>query len=79
MLQLHGRGESADAHVGMFIIIIPKPPYGNILYFLNVLKKMLIKPVVAHCPIISFNIAVLLRLARLNVCQADAFAFSPSL
>ena len=60
MLQLHGRGDPADAHVWAFIVVAPKPAGGKILYFFKALKEILIQPVIAYCPVVSFDIAVLM-------------------
>lgn len=79
MLQLHGRCNPANAHVGAFVVISPKPLGGKVLYFFKALKEILVQPVIAHCTVVSFDIAVLLRFARLDIPQVDAFSFGPAL
>ena len=68
MLHLHGRRDPADAHVWTLIVVAPKPPGGKILYFFKALKEILVQPIVADCPVVSFNVTVLLRFSRLDVC-----------
>ena len=79
MRQLHGWRDAADAHVGSLVVVTPKPLGGKILYFLKALEEILIEPIVAYRPVVSLDIAVLLRLSWLNVHQADTFPPGPAL
>ena len=77
MCQLHGRRDATDAHVGTFVVVAPKPSGGKMPYLFKALKEILVQPVIAHCSIVPLDVAVLLRLTGLDVCQVDTF--SPSL
>ena len=79
MFELHSWSDPADAHIGAFVIIAPKPLGGKILYFFKTLEEILIQPIIAHRPVVPFDIAVLLRLARLDIPQVNAFSLGPAL
>jgi len=48
-------------------------------YLFKALKKVLVQSVIAHCTVIPLDIAVLLRLAGLDVRQAETFSPGPAL
>jgi hypothetical protein len=66
------RRKASERHVRSVVIVSPDPLGCQILRLLNTFKDMSIKKAAAHGAIISFDIRVLLRLARLDVAQDNA-------
>lgn len=56
----------------------PHPVGRIVLHLLNRLEQVMTEPVVADCPVVAFDISVLLRVSRLDVVQPDASALCPS-
>jgi hypothetical protein len=73
------RGYAANGHVGAFVIVDVHPARGMLLYLAYALPLVLAQPLVAHGSVESFNIGILLGLARLNVLQLDTPVLSPAL
>ena len=59
-------------------MIVGPHPVGRIaLHLFNRFEQVVTEPVVADRPVVAFDVGILLRVARLDVIQPDAFAFSP--
>ncbi len=52
------------------VIVSPHPIRRIILHLLNRLKQVMTQPVIAHRTVITFDVRILLRVARLNKIQA---------
>lgn len=48
-----------------------------LLHFSDGFEQVMPEPVVAHRAVVTFDIGVLLRIARLDMFQADAVLFDP--
>jgi len=66
------RRKARERHVRSVVIVSPDPLGGQILRLLNTFKDVPIKKTASHRAILSFDIRVLLWLARLDVAQDNA-------
>ena len=66
-----------SAMFGPVVIVSPQPAGCKILDFIERFKQVMGQPVVAHRGVIALDISVLLRLARLDVADANAALGGP--
>ena len=64
--QFHGWGDATQCHLGAFVVVRPEPARRGLLHRCDRVKERLREPVVAHRPMIAFDVGVRLRLARLK-------------
>ena len=58
---------ASKRHIQPLVIVRPKPSRGGVLCLGNGFKQVLVEPIVANGPIVSFDVGVLLRLVQLDV------------
>ena len=56
---------------------MPKPVSGVILNVLQCVEQVLSQPVVTHRAVVTLNVGILLRIARLNKYQLNALVLCP--
>ena len=71
------RCESAQSHIGAFVIVRPHPARGVFLHVLEVFPLVLRQPFVSGRPVEPLDIGVLLRLAGLDEIEPDAPLLRP--
>lgn len=60
------------------MIICPQPARREPLDFLDGLEQVLPQPVIAHCPVVTLDIGVLLRITGLDMLKPNAALLRPS-
>jgi hypothetical protein len=59
------------------MIVSPEPARGIFLNVFDFRKEIVTQPIVSYCSIISFDVSILLRVARLDEQQIDTMFLSP--
>jgi hypothetical protein len=77
--QLHGRRDATQSHIGPFVVVRPEPVSRCGLDLFDGIEQGLREPVVAHGPIVAFDVRVLLRLSRLDKIEVNAAHLRPLL
>jgi len=72
-------GETAQGHVRAVVIVGPHPLRGEILNIFDAGPVILRQPFIAHCPVETFDVGILLGLARLDIFNPDAPFLRPAL
>ena len=76
--QFHSGCDAAYRHIGSVVIVSPEPFGRLVLSLLDGFKDVLVQPFVPYRAIVALDVGVLLRLARLDICDADATVLGPS-
>ena len=74
-----GRGDATQGHIGTFVVVRPEPARRRFLNGFNAVEERLREPVVAHGPIVAFDVGVLLGLTRLDAVTPNAARLGPLL
>ena len=69
------RWQATNSLVGPFMVVKPKPPCGTVLHLSDRVKLVLAQPAVSHCPIVTFDVGILLRVARLDCPEMRGLCF----
>lgn len=70
-------GNPAKRHVRALMIVGPHLIAGIVLHLLNGLEQVVTEPVVADCPVITFDVVILLWVTGLDMIQPNAWTFRP--
>lgn len=73
---LHG-GDAAKCHIRALVVVRPEPTRGHVLYLVDRVEEGSREPGIAYGSVIALNVGVLLRLARLDVLDADTLLLRP--
>ena len=77
--QLLCRGHSSDPHVWSIVAVCPEPSGGLFLHFFNAVNVIPPEPFRPDRSVVTCDVCVLLRLARLTVYQATPCLLRPCL
>ena len=69
LIQFHSGCDAAYRHIGSVVIVSPEPFGRLVLSLLDGFKDVLVQPFVPYRAIAALDVGVLLRLARLDVCE----------
>ena len=61
------------------MVVKPQPTSGMVFNIVQIIEQILIQQPIPNGTIVTLNISILLRFARLNVFNPDAFLCGPSL
>ncbi len=63
--------------MGSFVVVSPEPACRVILHFSDTVKQILTEPVVTDRAVVTLDVGILLRVARLDKTQFNTTIFSP--